>query len=375
MHSIYCYNRNMEGYLMTNKPNLETIYNHLGLLAPGTPLREGLENILTAKIGALIVVGDSEEVMNVVDGGFLINRDYSPSHLYELAKMDGAIILSKDLKKILYANSLLIPEPSIPTSETGTRHKSAERTSKQTDELIICISQRRNVISLYKGNEKYVLRDTPSIIDRANQALKTLEKYNTVMDNSMNDLNLLELDDLVTLDIVLNVIKRVEMVMRIVFEINRYISELGNEGRLISMQLEELLSGRENTELLVIKDYMQPVSKKMSAEIIMSSIRNLTYSNLNDVFGIANELGFTQGTNPQEISLSPHGYRIMNKIPKLPAAVVNNVVGSFKNLHDIMNSTINQLDDIEGIGELRALAIKEGLKRVKDQLFLDTRYI
>jgi len=360
---------------MTNKPNLETIYNHLGLLAPGTPLREGLENILTAKIGALIVVGDSEEVMNVVDGGFLINRDYSPSHLYELAKMDGAIILSKDLKKILYANSLLIPEPSIPTMETGTRHKSAERTSKQTDELVICISQRRNVISLYKGNEKYVLRDTPSIIDRANQALKTLEKYNTVMDNAINDLNLLELDDLVTLDIVLNVIKRVEMVMRIVFEINRYISELGNEGRLISMQLEELLSGRENTELLVIKDYMQPVNKKMSAEIIMSSIRNLTYSNLNDVFGIANELGFTQGTNPQEISLSPHGYRIMNKIPKLPAAVVNNVVGSFKNLHDIMSSTINQLDDIEGIGELRAMAIKEGLKRVKDQLFLDTRYI
>src|SRR5659263_606404 len=224
MHSIYCYNKNMEGYLMTNKPNLETIYNHLGLLAPGTPLREGLENILTAKIGALIVVGDSEEVMNVVDGGFLINRDYSPSHLYELAKMDGAII--------------------------------------------------------------------------------------------------------------------------------------------ISMQLEELLSGRENTELLVIKDYMQPVNKKMSAEIIMSSIRNLTYSNLNDVFGIAKELGFTQGTNPQEISLSPHGYRIMNKIPKLPAAVVNNVVGSFKNLHDIMSSTINQLDDIEGIGELRAMAIKEGLKRV-----------
>lgn len=360
---------------MANKPNQDTIYNHLGLLAPGTPLREGLENILTAKIGALIVVGDSEEVMNVVDGGFLINRDYSPSHLYELAKMDGAIILSKDLKKILYANSLLIPEPSIPTSETGTRHKSAERTSKQTDELVICISQRRNVISLYKGNEKYVLRDTPSIIDRANQALKTLEKYNTVMDNAINDLNLLELDDLVTLDIVLNVIKRVEMVMRIVNEINRYISELGNEGRLISMQLEELLRGRENTELLVIKDYMQPINKKISAEIIMSSIRSLTYSDLNVVFGIANELGFTQGTNPQEISLSPRGYRIMNKIPKLPSSVVNNVVGKFKSLHDIMNSTINQLDDIEGIGELRAQAIKEGLKRVKDQLFLDTRYI
>ena len=352
-----------------------SVFDCLEWLAPGTNLREGLESILTAKIGALIVVGDSEEVMNVVDGGFLINREYSAAHLYELAKMDGAIVLDKERKRILYANSLLIPEPSIATTETGTRHKSAERTAKQTNELVICISQRRNIISLFKGKEKYVLRDTPSIINKANQALQTLEKYNSVLDTAINNLNLLEMDDLVTLDVVTNVIKRVEMVMRIVDEIHRYIAELGFEGRLIRMQLEELLKGREHTEKLVISDYMKPVGKSITADKILTSIRNLSYEQLNDTFFIANELGYSQGDKAHEISMKTRGYRIMSKIPKLSMAIITKVIQNLGDLNSIMNATVEELDAIEGIGRFRAMTIKDGLRRVRDQLFIDSRYI
>ena len=163
----------------------------LKIIAPGTSFREGLENVVKARTGGLIVVGDSKEVLSVVDGGFEVNQDYSPALLYELAKMDGAIVVSKDLKRILYANAQLTPERNIPTTETGTRHRTAERVAKQTGELVISISQRRNVITLFKGSQRYVLPDTGVVLTRANQSLQTLEKYKSSLDGVMNNLNAL----------------------------------------------------------------------------------------------------------------------------------------------------------------------------------------
>lgn len=346
----------------------------LRLMAPGTPLREGLENILRARTGALIVVGDSHEVNSIVDGGFHINKEYSSAHLYELAKMDGAIILSKDLKKILYANALLIPDSSISTNETGTRHKTAERVAKQTGELVICISQRRNIITLFKGSKKYILRDTPTILTRANQALQTLEKYKAVLDGAMNNLSVLEFEDIVTLDYVAVVIQRTEMVMRIVEEIDRYICELGNEGRLTSMQLEELLANIEGDGLLVVEDYMIPVDNK-TAEDVLKQIRLLTYDELMDMTFICRTLGYYGGASSLETNVSPRGYRVMSKIPRVPMAVVRNLVDKFSNLQGILNASIEELDDVEGIGEVRARTIKEGFRRVQDQLMLDNRHL
>ena len=172
----------------------------LKLIAPGTQIREGLENILKAKTGALIVIGDKKEVLDIVDGGFSIDVEYTPAKLYELAKMDGAIVLSGDLKKILRANTQLIPSSEIPTSETGTRHRTAERTAKQTGELVISVSQRRNIITLFKGDFRYVLEDTSKVITKANQALQTVEKYKKVFDNKLNILNEYEFNDIVTLE-------------------------------------------------------------------------------------------------------------------------------------------------------------------------------
>ena len=346
----------------------------LKMMAPGTPMREGLENILRARTGALIVIGDSQEVMNIVDGGFFINKEYSSSHLYELAKMDGAIVLSKDLKRILYANALLIPDTSINTDETGTRHKTAERVAKQTKEVVMCISQRRNIITLYKGSKKYILRDTPTILTRANQALQTLEKYKAVLDSAMNNLSILEFEDIVTMDDVAVVIQRTEMVMRIVLEIDRYICELGNEGRLTSMQLEELLANIEEDGLLVIEDYMVYKEGK-TADEVLKQIRSFSYEELMELTHICKALGHHISNSSFDVCVSPRGYRIMSKVTRVPISVARNVVDTFVNLRGILKASIEDLDDVEGIGEVRARTIKEGLRRVQDQLLLDNRHI
>jgi diadenylate cyclase len=371
-HLNYYYNAG--GAMRQERLKDDVMLDILKMMSPGTPLREGLENILRARTGALIVIGDSQEVLNIVDGGFFINKEFTPAQLYELAKMDGAIIVSKDLKRILYANALLIPDSSIITDETGTRHKSAERVAKQTGEVVICISQRRNIITLYMNSKKYILRDTYTILTRANQALQTLEKYKAVLDGAMNNLSVLEFEDIVTLDDVAIVIQRTEMVMRIVAEIDRYICELGNEGRLISMQIEELLSNIEEDGLLVIEDYMVQTDNKTS-ESIMRQIRFLKYEELMELTYICQNMGYYGGNGAFDINISPRGYRIMSKVPRVPISVVRKLVDAFYNLKGILRATIDDLDEVEGIGEVRARVIKEGLRRVQDQLLIDNRHI
>ena len=240
---------------MIAKKEDSVITEVLKLIAPGTPIRDGLENILKAKTGALIVIGDTKETLDLVDGGFKLDIDYTSSRLYELAKMDGAIVLSNDLKKILYANTQLIPSSDIATTETGTRHRTAERTARQTGELVISISQRRSIITVFKGNSRYVLEDSAKVISKANQALQTVEKYKKVFDNKLALLNEYEFNDIVTLENVVHVIQRAEMVMKVAEEVQRAIFELGEEGRLLEMQLEELIGDLEKEELLIIKDY------------------------------------------------------------------------------------------------------------------------
>lgn len=205
----------------------DTITEILKMIAPGTPIRDGLENILKAKTGALLLITDNKDVIQeIVDGGFAINEDYNSSKLYELAKMDGAIVLSGDMKKILFANAQLVPSYSIPTVETGTRHRTAERTAKQTGELVISISQRRSIITVFKGNDRHILENTEIVLNKANQAIQTLEKYKKVFDNKLSLLNEYEFNDIVTLDNVITAIQRAEMVMKIVEEIQTQIYEL-----------------------------------------------------------------------------------------------------------------------------------------------------
>lgn len=338
----------------------------LKIMCPGTQLREGLENILRAKTGGLIVISDSEEVMNIVDGGFSINSEYTPSYVYELAKMDGAIVITEDLKKIICANAQLIPDSSIPTYETGTRHRTAHRVAKQTNKIVIAISQRRNIITMYKGDIKYVLRESSVILSKANQAIQTLEKYVAVLDRVINNLNLLEFQDLTTLFDVVTAIQRTEMVMRIVEEINMYILELGNEGRLISMQLSELIRHIERDGILLIRDYCK---EDLNYNDIYEAIQKLNSSELIDLDAIARVLGYS-GIPLMDTLISPKGHRVLSKVPRIPANVIENLIKEFKELSAIIEADIDDLDNVEGIGEARATAIRSGLKRIREQISL-----
>lgn len=350
----------------------DNITEILKLIAPGTPIRDGLENILRARTGALLLITDNNDVLKqVVDGGFTINEEYSSSKLYELAKMDGAIVLSGDLKKILYANAQLIPSHDISTLETGTRHRTAERTAKQTGELVISISQRRSIITVFKGNDRYILEDTDVVLNKANQAIQTLEKYKKVFDNKLSILNEYEFNDIVTLENVIVAIQRAEMVMKIVEEIQRQIYELGDDGRLVKMQLDELIGGLEKEEELIIKDYIVPTRKKRTPQKVLENLEELSYEDLSKEAVIAKLLGYENFDNYDEVAVYTKGYRILNKIPRMPSNIVENLVDSFKSFQHILAADTESLDDVEGIGEVRARTIKQSLRRMQDQFIFD----
>jgi diadenylate cyclase len=342
----------------------------LRMLSPGSVLQAGLENILRARTGGLIVVGDSPEVLALCNGGFRIDAETTPAALYELAKMDGAIILSHDSKRILLANTQLTPNAAIPTVETGTRHRTAERVARQTGELVISISQRRNVITIYRGAMRYVLRDVSVILTKANQALATLERYKNVLEQALSSLSALEFEDLATLFDVVTCIQRALMVQRIVREIERYVSELGLEGRLVSMQLEELMMNIQDEGYLVVKDYI--VNDKANlAESVAESLEQWSSEELLDPSLVGRTLGLGTPTVNLDAPVTPRGYRVLHKIPRLPRMVIDNVVAEFKNLPDILNASTEDLDAVEGIGEVRARSIKEGLRRLREQVLLE----
>lgn len=346
----------------------------LKLVAPGTSLRDGLENILKAKTGALIVLSDSDDILKISDGGFKIDEEFTSTNIYELAKMDGAIILSSDLKRIVRANVQLNPDFSIKTLETGTRHKTAERVAKQTGKLVISISERRGIITLFKGDFRYVINDTPSVLMRANQTLQALEKYKMVFDNMLNILSEHEFDDIVSLDTVVNCIYRSEIIMRMEAEVRRNIIELGDEGRIVNMQLEELMANVETEEKLIIEDYMvkqKDIKKdKISAQGIIDSIRKIDRKNLIVSEKIIKLLGYDITPDILDKNVSPKGYRLLSKVPKMPVSIIDKTVEAFGSLQHICSATIDELDDVEGVGEVRARIINQSLKRLQEQYIL-----
>lgn len=356
---------------MTKEENKRDVMSSLlQLVAPGTAFREGLENVLRAKTGALIVVGFSEEVKGLVDGGFSINCDFSPSYLYELAKMDGAIVLSEDTKKILYANTQLNPHSTIPSIETGIRHRTAERVARQTGKLVVSISQRRNIITLYQGSLRYSLKDIGVILTKANQAIQTLERYKIELDQALTNLTASEFEELVTLHDVTHVLQRVEMVLRIKSEIKRYITELGTEGRLISMQLEEMIGNTGNETRLLIKDYVRELSEEKVKEVFNFVIRSNS-DEMPEAGHLIRLLGYPNTNTIVDEPVAPRGFRVLSKIPRLPSVIIHNLIEKFECLPNMLSATIEELDEVDGIGEVRARAIKEGLKRIKDQVFID----
>lgn len=350
------------------------IYQILKMVAPGTPLREGLENVLRAKTGALIVVGENPEMRTIVDGGFRLDTEFSPANLYELAKMDGAIILSSDAKRILYVNTMLLPDPSIFSTETGIRHRTAERVARSTGLMTISISQRRNIITLYKGTLKYPLKDIGVILNKANQALQTLEKYQAVFTQAVSALDVMEFEEMVNVSDVAGVLQRFEMLMRVVKEITKYIVELGSEGRLIKMQLEELIADTDQEGYLLMKDYTTSKEDR-TQDLVVDEMAALSSEELLDLTNYSRILGYGSSTSSLDQPVLSRGHRILSKVPRLPLPVVENVVEAFGTLQNIISASIEELDEVEGIGEVRARSIKEGLRRMQQQIVMDSQDI
>jgi diadenylate cyclase len=342
----------------------------LAAVAPGRPLREGVDRILQASMGALIVVGDGPEVLNICSGGFLLDAEFSPQRLSELAKMDGAIILASDATRIARANVHLVPDPHVPTSETGTRHRTAERVARSIDVPVISVSEDRSVIAVYRNDERHMLESVQRLVARSNQALQTLERYKHRMDLVTTTLTALEVEDLVTVRDVVTVLQRAEMVRRIAEEMEGYVVALGVDGRLILLQLEELMAGVDDDRRYVIRDYSR-VAAPAHADAAIMHLATLSTERLLDLREVAALLDLTSGGSELDAGIQPRGYRLLSKIPRLPDPVVANIVDRFGSLHKIMRATMEDLDEVEGVGETRARAISEGLSRLAEGSILD----
>ena len=343
------------------------------MVAPGTPLREGLDNIIYARTGGLIVLGEPEEISFLFSGGLKLDVDYSPALLYQVAKMDGAIVLDTEAKRISWANVQLMPDPTIHSSETGTRHRTAERVSKQTPALVISISQRRDVVSLYTEGLKYILQEIPTVLSKANQGLATLEKYRARLDQVVARLTALEFEGGVTLHDALSALQRAELAVRTAAEVERYIIELGTEGRLIEMQLEETVVGVMGDRTALIRDYATDDSER-SVDAILEGLGQLPHQELLDFGKLAELLGYDRKVNAHDFPASPRGYRVLGRIPRLPRLVAEMVVHEFGGLAEILEATDAELVAVEGVGEARARDIREGLRRLREVDFVD-RYL
>jgi len=346
----------------------------LAMVAPGTGLRDGLERILRGNTGALIVLGHDREVDSLCTGGFPLDVEFAATRLRELAKMDGAVVLSTDGTRILRAAVHLMPDPSIPTEESGTRHRTAERVAAQTGFPVISVSQSMRIIGLYVDGRRYVLEGSTAILSRANQALATLERYKLRLDEVAGTLSALEIEDLVTVRDAMSVSQRLEMVRRIADEIQGYVVELGTDGRLLSLQLDELMAGVDTERELVARDYIPSGRRSRPLQEVLDELDALSASELLDLSLVARAMGYAATLEALESAVSPRGYRLLAKVPRLPGAVVDRLVDHFGGLQKLLAATVDDLQAVDGVGESRARSVREGLSRLAESSILE-RYV
>jgi diadenylate cyclase len=292
--------------------------------------------------------------------------------LYELAKMDGAIVINQEVQKLVYANVQLMPDASIPSSETGTRHRTAERVAKQTDALVVSISQQRETVTLFIGDLRYQLGEISDTLARTNQALGTLETYRTRLDQGLTRLTALEFQSAVVLDDVLVVLQRAEMTTRMAEEIERNCVELGEESRLIRMQLDEIMEDVPREKATVVYDYERSGDSASSARAL-ESLAQLDYTQLLEFEQLAELLGYGD-TNPLDHTVQPRGFRVLSRIPRLPDSVIRHVVRDFESLDAVVRASHRDLEAVDGVGSVRAREIREGLRRLQEHNLVD-RYL
>jgi diadenylate cyclase len=347
----------------------------LAAVAPGTALRDGLERILRGNTGALIVLGSDASVEALCTGGFEFEVEFSATRLRELAKMDGAIVLGDGNRTIVRAAVHLVPDPAIPTDESGTRHRTAERVARQTGHPVISVSKSMRIIALYVDGVRYVLEGSAAVLSRANQALATLERYKLRLDQVSGTLSALEIEDLVTVRDVSAVAQRLEMVRKIADEIEGYVVELGTDGRLLALQLDELVAGVNMERELIVRDYLPRTGSRSPARTarVLAGLDKLAATELVDLTTVAQVLGFG-GADMLDCPLSPKGYRLLAKVPRLPSLVMERLVEHFGGLQKLLAASVDDLQSVGGVGEARARSVREGLSRLAESSILE-RYV
>jgi diadenylate cyclase len=322
-------------------PAADALHAALAAVAPGRPLRDGLDRVVRAKMGALVVVGDGPEVLAICSGGFLLDSPYSPQRLSELAKMDGAIILSSDCTRIARANVHLVPDPTITTSETGTRHRTAERVARSLHVPVVSVSEEMGVISVYAGAAKHQVQDISRLLDRANQALQTLERYKARLDDALSALTANELEDVATVRDVAAVVQRGDMVHRIATELETMIIELGVDARLLRLQLDEVYGEIDEEIELVAADYPTITGSYAGSGL------------------------------DGDASASPRGLRMLARVPRVTPAVARAVVDRFGELSKLQRATVDEIAEVPGIDLEQADEIKATLDRLTESIILD----
>lgn len=350
-----------------------TLRETLRLLAPGTSLRDGLERILRGRTGALVVLGHDRTIESMASGGFPIDIPFSATRLRELAKMDGAIVLDPSVSTIISAAVQLLPDPAIATEETGTRHRTADRVAKQSTFPVISVSKSMNIIALYLNGRRYVVEDSSAILSRANQAVATLERYKLRLDEVNRTLSALEVEELVTVRDVATVAQRVEMVRRIAREIDGYVVELGTDGRLVSLQLAELLAGVEADRTLMLRDYTPAKvgRKNRTVEQASADLEALDETALLDLVAIAQAIGWVVSPDVLDQSVNPRGYRILSRVPRIPDAIADRLVSHFAGVKALLAATTDDLQAVEGVGETRARSLRDGLTRIAETALVE----
>jgi len=341
-------------------------------IAPGTLLRQAVDDVIRSHEGALIVLGDPQELSFLYSGGIRLEAPFRPQLLYELAKMDGAIILDGAVKRLAWANVQLMPDPTIPSDETGTRQRTAERVAKQTGALVISVSQQRETVTIFVGPARYQLDLVADVLAKTNQALGTLETYRQRLEQVLTRLTALEFQNAVVLDDVLVTLQRAEMTSRMSERIQRDCIELGSEGRLIRLQLEELVGNVPSERDAIVRDY-HAAGHDAEATLALEGLRALRYHDLLEFDRLAELLGYGR-VNPLDHSVQPRGYRVLSHIPRIPEPLIRRVVGDLGGLDTVVRASQRDLEAVDGVGAVRAREIREGLRRLQEHNLVE-RYL
>ncbi|OGF56186.1 MAG: DNA integrity scanning protein DisA [Candidatus Fraserbacteria bacterium RBG_16_55_9] len=353
--------------MSTSRYKEEALLQILRGIAPGTPLRDAINNIVDLRHGGLLVIANDDKAQAVVRSGFELRTKLTPQRLVELSKMDRAIVIDEDMQTILYANAYLVPDPEIPSEETGTRHLTAEKVARQLGVAAIAISATRGRVTVYYGLYKHLLQDTITLTARANQALRILEQYRATFDDFSRELTALEFEGRVLPYHIANLVQTIMQMLAIQDEIEQIFVELGEEKELMELQLDWLMLDVRDAFVLMIRDFQ---ANDRSPEKIIAEIQSLSPEELLSTERVMEALGYEAEEEALDVTIASRGYRVLSQIPRIPISVIENVADEFHELQNILDASEEELMEVKGVAEVRARAIRLGLQRLKRSLLL-----